>query len=265
MGTPHVARCIARAWRTATRVARAVLLVAAVAVALVGAMLGPPAAVLFWAPVTGLVTLGAARLAVGMFGDEPGGRRPVLVSGVVGFLLVPFTSGLGALGRGGGLLLIAMLVMGALRVAELAVDAPDAGPALALRRKVTVVRRVLPGIPFEGLLEQWRQAAPEIGPDADPEVRIAAAELRSLLLDELSRRDPAGVEQWLHAGAGDPGRYLRPGDAGRAVRAGTRQPRRPAQSSGCRRRCSATVRAGCPVSVGTTSLTSDSSPAAMAR
>ena len=217
MGTPDVARRLERAWRTATRVVRAVLLVVAVAVTLLGAMLGPPAAVLLWAPVTGLVTLGAARLAVRAFADEPGGRRPVLVSGVVGFLLVPFTSGLGALGRIGGVLLIAMLVLGALWVVELAVDAPDAGPALALRRQVSAVRRVLPEMPFEGLLEQWRQAAPEIGPDADPEVRIVAAELRSLLLDELTRRDPAGVERWLRAGVDDPGRYLYPGDAGRAV------------------------------------------------
>ena len=43
------------------------------------------------------------------------------------------------------------------------------------------------------------------------------------------------------------------------------QERRWAQSSGCARRCSTTVRAGCPVSAGTASVTRASSPAAIAR
>ena len=43
------------------------------------------------------------------------------------------------------------------------------------------------------------------------------------------------------------------------------QSRRCAQSSGWRRRCSTTVRAGWPVTVGTTSVTVASSPAAIAR
>ena len=217
MGTSHVARRAERAWRTATRWARAVLLVGAVAVALLGALLGPPAAMLIWAPITGLFAVGTAALARRLFAEEPGERRTVLVSGVVGFLVVPFTTGLGVLGPAGGAVLIAMLMLGALWVSEVAVDAPDASPAVARRRQIASVRRALPEMPLEGLVQVWRQAAPQIGPEAAPDVRMAAAELRSLLLDELSRRDPAGVERWLHAGVDDPGRYLFPGDAGRAV------------------------------------------------
>lgn len=217
MGSSPVARRVERAWRTGTRIVRAVLLVGAVGVALLGALLGPPSAVLLWAPVVGLVTLGATALALRVFAEAPGRRRTVLVSGVVGVLLAPFTSGLGVLGSAGGVLLVAMLVLGALWVAELAADAVDAGPAAGVRRQLVTLRRVLPDIPLDALLAQWRQVAPQLRQDTEPEVRGAAAELRSLLLDELSRRDPAGVERWLRSGVDEPAPYLHPGGAGRAV------------------------------------------------
>jgi hypothetical protein len=89
---------------------------------------------------------------------------------------------------------------------------PVSTGAQAARRDITYLRRVLPDLPDEVLLREWRASALRLGPDVDPGTRAAAVELRALLIDELSRRDPAGVERWLRAGGSDPDPHLpRPG------------------------------------------------------
>jgi hypothetical protein len=70
------------------------------------------------------------------------------------------------------------------------------------------LRRVLPELPDDALLREWGDSADLLGPDVDPATRVAAAELRALLIDELSRRDPAGVERWLRTGDSRPDQHL---------------------------------------------------------
>jgi hypothetical protein len=61
------------------------------------------------------------------------------------------------------------------------------------------------------LLEQWRFSEEELS-CGDPHCRLAAVQLRALILDELSRRDPAGVQRWvMEDGVGLPPRHLENG------------------------------------------------------
>jgi hypothetical protein len=61
------------------------------------------------------------------------------------------------------------------------------------------------------LLEQWHSSEEGLY-CGDPHRRLAAVQLRALVLDELSRRDPAGVERWvMEDGVGLPPRHVENG------------------------------------------------------
>jgi hypothetical protein len=60
------------------------------------------------------------------------------------------------------------------------------------------------------LLREWRSTGEHMQAGADPERRAEAIRVRTLLLEELSCRDPAGVTRWLSEGDEDaPEQYLR--------------------------------------------------------
>jgi hypothetical protein len=62
------------------------------------------------------------------------------------------------------------------------------------------------------LCRAWCHSARQLGGLPPGPARWSVAETRRALLEELERRDPAGVDRWLRAGAaGDPGRYLTAG------------------------------------------------------
>jgi hypothetical protein len=215
MGTSHDARDAERILRAASRCARVAVMGAALALALVGALLAGPAQMLIWAPAVGLFATGVALLVVPAITGKPIGRRALIMTGVLAFLMVPFTSGMGALGPAGGVLLVAILVQGAAWLVEQGVDAPERTAAEAARQQAARVRRVIGDLTVEALVTEWRAAGDRLRASSDPEVRALAAEVRSLLFDELSRRDPAGVEHWLGSGGGDPGGHVS-GGPGRA-------------------------------------------------
>jgi hypothetical protein len=59
---------------------------------------------------------------------------------------------------------------------------------------------------------EWQRTAAALAATTDPATREVLARRRQEALDELERRDPAGIARWLSAGAtvdGDPARHLR--------------------------------------------------------
>jgi hypothetical protein len=208
MGTADDAGVVRRAWRATSRGFRAGVVAVVVGVILVGALLGPPARMLLWAPGVGLVTAGAALVAVPYATAGWTRRRTAVCSGLAGAALVPFTGGLEALGRAGGVVLMAILLLGALWLVDSVLEASPPNARQVARQDADRVRRGIEDLSVESLLVEWRAAAERLGPEVDPAVRVVAADLRADLLEELARRDPAGVRRWLLSGGADPGGYL---------------------------------------------------------
>ena len=190
-------------WTALTRLAP-VLLTVVVAVALLGAVITPPVTMLFLAPALGVVFATHAALAQAAF---PGGAsvgRTALLAGVGGTLLVPFAAGIGFLGMVGGMVLLALAAMaGGAALGWIGRrpgkhDGPAAGEADPAR-----LRERVRDLPTRALLTQWRWSGAQLRSGTDPERRMALVRLRALVLDELSRRDPAGIERWLEDGGRD--------------------------------------------------------------
>ena len=201
----------------AGRFVRWALVSVSVAVALLGALVARPLATLVAAPLLAALAVVILLLAAPRAQQAGPSSRTVALCALGGALVVPLGAGLPLLGSTGAVLLIALLVLGAVLLAERAAQLLEAGAGGVGGSDVARLRRGLPDLPLDVLIRLWRQSAPPVRGDPEPAARTAAADVRSLLLDELSRRDPAGVERWLHAGAGDPGPYLSTGDADRSL------------------------------------------------
>jgi hypothetical protein len=79
-----------------------------------------------------------------------------------------------------------------------------------------VLGELISAVPLSALLAEWRLTEAVLAEATDPDDRAAASSARELLLDEMTRRDPAGVRRWLQDGAhASPDRHLRD-DAGPA-------------------------------------------------
>ena len=170
------------------------LLLAAVAtIALLGALVAPWTAMLLVAPALGAFLAGVALLL------GPSGRRDALWMGAAGLLLVPLSHGLLLLGTAGGAVLLLLLALGPLVV--------GAWPAAAgSASELSGVPDLLAALPVAELLEEWRASERTLRSSPDPTV---VAEVRAMLLDELSRRDPAGVAAWLASGGDEPADHVR--------------------------------------------------------
>ena len=188
-----------RICRAAVILGRRIMAGTVVVLAVLGAGVAPAGATLLWGPLLGIAAAGMVGLVAGAAAD-PGARRASWIAGAVGVLTPPFWFGLQLLGTAASFVLVGLMVTGALSLVAWSADLAGPGDATAVRRHRAYVRRVLPDLPVESLLREWRSAQRWLGPDADPEVRSIAADLRADLLDELARRDPVLVAQWLRSG-----------------------------------------------------------------
>jgi hypothetical protein len=210
----HHAEC-ARGRRVAARIGRVVVLVAAAQFGSVGAVVSPMATML-WAPAAGLSAVAVSVLVNAGRPTTPSARRAAGLAFAAGALAVPAMSGLALLGDAGNVLLVALLVLGGIWAADAVLGAPATDDRVAARRELATLRRVVTDLPSQTLLRDWRRATCRLGRDDDPEIRAVAAAIRALVVDELSRRDPAGLEHWLRHGDGDPRRYVPGGPQGRS-------------------------------------------------
>ncbi len=181
-----------------------------VTVALLGAVVSPFQAVLFVGPTIGAVVALQVAMAHEGFPRQPPARRTVLLVWLVSSLLVPYVAGvqlLGALGVVMTMVLAALALVTAvigLRSRSRARSAPSRHAERAQ------VGGTPPGAETEAvelvhflsdarLLQEWLSAGRDLH-TADAGSRLAAIELRAALLDEMSRRNPTGVQQWLVEG-----------------------------------------------------------------
>jgi hypothetical protein len=216
-GTPagapvNTRRASARAatWSVLMHVSWRAFLVGVVGVALVGALVSSPLATLVVAPAVG--GLGALQTAVVHpgFPGRPAARRAVLLSGLGCALVVPFVMGVGALGALGLALTVLLVLIGTVvgmsKISSScrSVAAPGPGADAAL------LNELVRGLPTSALLDEWRSSEAVLHETDDPARHAAAIDVRRLLLEEMTRRDPTGVHRWLHAGAnGTPDTYIR--------------------------------------------------------
>jgi hypothetical protein len=194
-----------------------VCIVGVVAVALLGALCSSALTTLVVAPAVGLFA--ACQMAVMNpgFPGRPSARRVVLLSGVGWALLVPFVRGAMVMEVAGAVLAVVLLCLGALALMGRMIDlCRSDGVSCGVGTDVPLLADLVRELPTPTLLDEWRSSETVMGEAADPEQRAAAIQLRTLLLEEMSRRDPAGVERWLQEGADAiPDRQV-PGDSGPA-------------------------------------------------
>ena len=131
-------------------------------------------------------------------------RRTLTTTAAITMALLPFGHGvlaLQAVGEAIALLAVVLLVVVAVcAVSASGSQASGASPAHLPRGADVRLRELLQVLPLPTLLAEWR-ALRQLRPDADA---VVAAELRSLLLDELQHRDPSAFSRWLDTGAPGP-------------------------------------------------------------
>lgn len=79
-------------------------------------------------------------------------------------------------------------------------------------RAAALARPPVRDLSMEELGREWQRTAAALAITADPAARELLVRRRKEALDEMERRDPAGVARWLSDGAtvdGDPARHLR--------------------------------------------------------
>jgi hypothetical protein len=206
----------ARRWRLAARVSRAAVLGVVLVLAFIGAAVSSPAITLIWAPGIGAVAAGAATVMNPEHPMTAEGRRTTWFVGWAGALAVPATSGLGVLGDAAAPVVIALLLLTAFWFVESIAELPETSAGAAARRDLANLRRVIDDLSVDGLLREWQLTATRLREDLPPEARLITAQARDLIVDELTRRDPAGADHWLRHGGGDAWRYVPGGPAGAA-------------------------------------------------
>ncbi len=176
-----------------------------VGTALLGLLVTPPLVVLVVVPV---LTVTAVVLLAGFLWyieDRWPTRSTLTTTAVVTAALIPFGQAVQALqsvGTAVGLVVVGLLIVLGMR--WLSGQAAQAGRAATLAREVggtESLRDLLQVMPMETLLAEWRTLHEAPG-DRLPAPEAVAT--RSLLLDEMQRRDPDGFATWLDAGASGP-------------------------------------------------------------
>ncbi len=197
-------------WGLVVRVSRRLCLPAGVGTAVAGALFSSAWTTLVVAPLTGLFAASQVAMVHPGFPAERSARRAALLVGVGCALAVPFVMGVIALGAAGAVLTVTVVVTGAVlaggRLASLCREdvAPSAAP------DTRVLGELIGAVPMSALVEEWRLSEALLSTTTDPDERAAASLARELLLDEMTRRDPAGVRRWLQDGAAaSPDRHLR--------------------------------------------------------
>jgi hypothetical protein len=185
------------------------------ACALVGALTTPAYVVLVAAPGFALIVGGAAASVILGFRELAPARRIIVLCGAWAALLVPAFAGMGALAEGGAVIAFVSMVVGCVVAASWIADTcASSGENAQKGIDEEQLREFIRALPTSMLLREWRSTCEHLPAAADPERRAEAIRVRTLLLEELSRRDPAGVTRWLSEGDEDaPEQYLR-GDSG---------------------------------------------------
>lgn len=196
---------------------RAVLGASYVAVALVGALYaGPP--VLLVALGSGAAGWALAR-SVGRLvdsvrdrADDAGPPRPgVLAVAAAAALFVPFCLGVGELGAVGAYLLLAQVgllsIRGTLWIHRLDAGARSAGasartPLPEDQADSCPPHELLRTLSLDDLGAEWRATGGQVHRSSAAH-RTAVVRWREAVLEEMRRRDPAGFDDWLFAGAAD--------------------------------------------------------------
>jgi hypothetical protein len=194
-----------------SRVSGRLCLLTVVGTAAMGALSSPALATLVGAPLAGLFVASQVALVHPGFPAQPSARRAVLLAGAGCALGVPFVMGATALGTTGAVLTMIVITTGAVSVAgrltELCRDDEVSRPTAQDTR---VLGELIGAVPMSTLLEEWRLSEAVLATATDPDERSAASLAREMLLDEMTRRDPAGVRRWLQDdAAASPDRHLR--------------------------------------------------------
>ncbi len=192
-----------RIWQAAIRTGRVVGTAGFVSIALWGAVVLPVEVMVLVAPATGAFVGGIAGMLHPGFPRSPQARRVAAYAVAAGVLLVPFLVGLSSLGAAGAALFLGLLLVGSLVLEDRLAAAPDAGGG----RDDTALRELLPRLSTTYLLEEWHASEALLGSVDD---HGTAVHVRALLLDELTRRDPAGVQDWLIGRDRSPESYIKP-------------------------------------------------------
>ena len=204
-------------WALLDRSCRLTLLLGLTTWALVGALTTPAYVVLLIAPAFGLLVSGvAATISLG-FPEQVAARRAIVLSGAWAALLVPALAGMGVLADGGVVIMFVLMVIGAVVAASAITEScassrqrPDTRMDDGPVADEDELRQFIGALPTSSLLREWRHTGERLRPGSDPQQRTAAVRLRVLLLEELSCRDPAGVDLWLSEGDEDaPDQYVR--------------------------------------------------------
>ncbi len=188
-------------WTAAMRCVRWLVLAVVIGMALLGALDTHWTGMLLIAPGLGASCAGVVALVDGDFPGEPASRRAVVYAFVTGVLLVPFANGLVMLETAGGVILMGLLVLGPILIGDAVLAAGPAGEP-----DLPALRELLPALPTARLLQEWQATGHLLRSHRH---HAAAAEVRALLLDELSCRDPGGVAEWLTAGSDSPADFIR--------------------------------------------------------
>jgi hypothetical protein len=164
------------------------LRVLATSVALLGLLVAPPAQVLLVAPAVAVVAaVSSAALAWYLTDQWPRRRVPVTIALVAGGA-VPFAHGLDLLGAAGERVALALLVLTASSVLGWIARA-DQAPVRA--EPDPSWQDLVQVLPTGMLLSEWRSLDQRLRLEQDAPAGLT--ELRTMLLRELYRRDPAGV------------------------------------------------------------------------
>jgi hypothetical protein len=204
-------------WVLLGRASRLILLLGITACALVGALTTPPYVVLLVAPAFGLLVSGVAAVLILGFKEPTAAHRTIVLSGAWAALIVPALAGMGALATGGAVIMFVLMVIGSVVAASWITEtcaSSDGSSELGMNDETGMdegeLRLFIGALPTSLLLREWRRTGERLRPGKDPQQHLRAIRLRTMLLEELSRRDPAGVDLWLNAGDNDaPDQYVR--------------------------------------------------------
>ena len=215
-----------RRLRRAVTLGRLLLQVLYIAIALLGALVGPPATTLILGFAVGVA--GAVLFAVMHWWCHEQGPAPcvLLAAGTTSAALVPFAEGISALGSAGpplglGILILCAVVGGHWIASSLEPDSPattitavdrSAGghPLSTGAAENSSLTELLRVVPLDVLFSEWRLTEDELDANRSGHSYAAAVHIRGLLLTEMHHRDPAGVNRWLSEGRrGRPEHYIR--------------------------------------------------------
>jgi hypothetical protein len=144
------------------------------------------------------------------FPEARSARRAVVFSATGTALLVPCLTGLGEFGTAGTVAAVMLMILGCVVVAGwIAEQSEPPARETAPDLDVDELQQFLEVLPTSMLLREWRVAGEHVQPGSDGNRRAEAVLVRTLLLEELSRRDPVGVARWLSEGDEEaPEQYL---------------------------------------------------------